>query len=602
MILQFYGAKQNHIKNTLFEIHIRPTSMTITFVTAFFNIYANPVHNRDVEWRFQHFRKLAETGIQLAVICSPDDSVYFENILIQYPNVRVIQYIYLQDTWTFRVCDEIEKEIGEPMKLPATRNPDKDTREYILLMNSKAEFLKIAVDKNPWGSTHFAWIDFNIFHVFKKEAYVKLFLSTLAKRTLAPSFLTLPGCWGREYYHEPYLLNDIQWRFCGGFFVGSADRIRGFYQCHKENFPTFLREKRHLVWEVNMWSYYENTYGLQFHWYKGDHNESILDINARHMSKRLADAPSCRHIKYTYPQIESYIPTSTSFIVHHGRGVLNTRFVNYFIQPDGSYLIRDDNGYLRTRNFCSVLSNEDTTCMPDFFREMHDPDASALVSHGGNIYGLEDIRLYELRGELRFVATSVNYSGVGKSRIVIGKYNIPWSDEQRGEYSDFRVLVPPEGNDWYEKNWIPIQPIGSAENPGDEFFIYKWFPFEIGVIRPENNQLEIVQRWEHHTPMFAHVRGSSIFMECEEGRLGVVHFSYEGHPRNYYHMLVLLDKVTGLPLKYSEYFYFNDITIEFCIGFMVYNNVYHFWISNFDRDPELITVNVDELPLLYTFE
>ena len=198
------------------------------------------------------------------------------------------------------------------------------------------------------------------------------------------------------------------------------------------------------------------------------------------------------------------------------------------------------------------------------------------------------------------MATSVNYSGVGKSRIVIGKYNIPWSDEQRGEYSDCRVLVPPEGNDWYEKNWIPIQLTGT-ESPTDEYFIYKWFPFEIGMIRPENNQLEIMKRWEHHTPMFAHVRGSSIFMECEDGLLGVVHFSYEGHPRNYYHMLVLLDKVTGLPLKYSEYFYFNNITIEFCIGFMVRDAVYRFWISNFDRDPEMISVDANELPLLYTF-
>jgi hypothetical protein len=573
--------------------------MSITFVTAFFNIYSHAFQNRDTEWRFQHFRKLAETGIQLAIICSPDDSMYFENILIEFSNVKIIQYIYLRDTWTFRICNEIEKEIGQSILLPNTRNPNKDTREYILLMNSKAEFLKIALDKNPWGSTHFAWIDFNIFHIFKKEAYVKLFLSTLSKRTLAPSFLTLPGCWGREYYHEPYLLNDIQWRFCGGFFVGSADRILDFYMCHREHFPAFLREKRHLIWEVNMWAYYENSCGLTFDWYKGDHNESILDMNARNMSIRLSDAPSCQHIQYSYPTMSPYIPTSTSLIVHHGRYIINTRYVNYFIQPNGSYIIYDENAYLRTRNFSSEI--DPITCVPTFFREMHDPDETTLVSHGGNIYGLEDIRLYELRGELRFVATSVNYSGVGKSRIVIGKYNIPWSDEQPGGYSDCRVLLPPEGNDWYEKNWIPIQPVGT-ENLTDEFFIYKWFPFEIGVLRPDNNRLEIIQRWEHHTPMFAHVRGSSTFMECESGLLGVVHFSYEGHPRNYYHMLVLLDKVTGLPMKYSEYFYFNNITIEFCIGFMVRDGVYYFWISNFDRDPELITIDECDLPLLFDFQ
>jgi hypothetical protein len=58
----------------------------ITFVTAFMNIYETPFQNKDVEWRFRHFKKIAETGIQLGVFCSPDCSEYMEQLVAEFPN------------------------------------------------------------------------------------------------------------------------------------------------------------------------------------------------------------------------------------------------------------------------------------------------------------------------------------------------------------------------------------------------------------------------------------------------------------------------------------------------------------------------------------
>jgi hypothetical protein len=101
--------------------------------------------------------------------------------------------------------------------------------------------------------------------------------------------------------------------------------------------------------------------------------------------------------------------------------------------------------------------------------------------------------------------------------------------------------------------------------------------------------------------MFSNIRGSTPLVETPAGFVGVVHFSYEGSPRRYYHMLVLLEKDTLRPLKYSDFFVFNQASIEFCIGFTVANNEYHFWISNFDRDPERMSINVDKIPLKFDF-
>ena len=568
---------------------------SITYVTAFMNIYNTPFQNKDVEWRFRHFKKIAETGIQLAVFCSPDCYNYMEELVTEYPNIKIIQYMDLKDTWTYQLCDQIEATIGEPLALPNSRNSDKDTREYIILMNAKTEYLKIAIESNPWSSTHFAWIDFNIYHIFQgREQYVYEHLICMSQRTMAPYFLTLPGCWNKEHVNEEFLMNDICWRFCGGFFIGSADRVLEFHKCYQDYFENFLINKKKLIWEVNFWAYLELRHGLSVIWYPGDHNERILEISVKNMALCLSQLSSCTHITYEYPDHGDYIPTSTSYLNYNGLDIINTRFVNYWLHPNGAYWIKDPDSYIRTRNFYSPLNNDGL--LPLEFKEMTESE-SGLQCNGGHIYGLEDIRLYEREGKINFIATNINYSGLGKNRMVKGLYDI-----DNGLILSADVLIPPDPNSWCEKNWIPLVNYGDANN---EYFIYKWYPLEIGVLQPfeesSKKQLQIDKTWHHKTPFFSNVRGSTPFIECNEGLLSVVHFSYEGSPRNYFHMLVLLEKETMMPLKYSEFFFFNNMSVEFCIGFMIRDNKYHFWISNFDRDPELMTVDISEIPLLFNF-
>ena len=602
----------------------------ITFVTAFMNIYQTPFQNKDVELRFRHFKKIAETGIQLAVFCSPDCSEYMNELIREFPNIKIIEYMNLQDSWTYKLCHEVEAKLGEPLALPNTRNIEKDTREYIILMNTKTEYLKMAIEKNVWSSTHFAWIDFNIYHIFQgveREQYVFEFLKSMSQRTMHPYFLTLPGCWGKNNVREEFLMNDICWRFCGDFFIGSADRVLEFHKCYLDYFADFLLSKKKLIWEVNFWAYLELHHGLSVIWYPGDHNERILEISVKNMSMRISDLPSCQHIKYEYPDYGDYIPTSTAYLNYKGLDIINTRFVNYWLYPNGGYWIKDPDGYIRTRNFYSPLDSE--TLLPREFKEVEE-SKSGLKCFGGHIYGLEDIRLYEKGGDIHFIATSINYSGLGKNRMVKGRYDVTSEDITSSNITsvssnidlvDAEVLIPPDANSWCEKNWIPLANFYGDESTNDEYFIYKWNPLEIGVLcshssedesnsdnsekreneKKKEKQLKIVKTWKHNAPLFSNVRGSTPLVECDKGLICVVHFSYEGGPRNYFHMLVLLEKKTLMPLKYSEFFFFNNMSVEFCIGFTIRNDKYHFWISNFDRDPELIIVDIVEIPLLFDF-
>jgi hypothetical protein len=87
------------------------------------------------------------------------------------------------------------------------------------------------------------------------------------------------------------------------------------------------------------------------------------------------------------------------------------------------------------------------------------------------------------------------------------------------------------------------------------------------------------------------LKGSSAFIEYKGELIGVTHFSEDAMPRRYFHMLIVLDKTTYAPIRYSKPFVFEKVGIEFCIGFDACGDKYRFWISRFDRDPVLFEVN-----------
>jgi hypothetical protein len=119
---------------------------------------------------------------------------------------------------------------------------------------------------------------------------------------------------------------------------------------------------------------------------------------------------------------------------------------------------------------------------------------------------------------------------------------------------------------------------------------------EIGEI-DETNKLKIVREYQINTPLFERVRGSTVFLEVGNELIGVVHFSEETVPRKYFHMLVVLEKHTFRPLRYSEPFVFQHIGVEFCTGFFIEHELdkYVFWVSKMDREPAMISINRDKI-------
>jgi hypothetical protein len=174
--------------------------------------------------------------------------------------------------------------------------------------------------------------------------------------------------------------------------------------------------------------------------------------------------------------------------------------------------------------------------------------------------------------------------------MIIGDYDII-----NYTYNNCKIVQPPKKTDC-EKNWIPII------KDNQEYFIYKWSPFQYGKINPDNNQLEIIYSYEINSPEFDRIRGSTVFINDDNNEflIGVVHFSEEFFPRQYFHMLVQLDKETLQPIYFSEPFCFQHYGVEFCIGFTIKDDKYIFWISKMDNDAIMVTIDKKEIPIVNT--
>jgi len=281
-----------------------------------------------------------------------------------------------------------------------------------------------------------------------------------------------------------------------------------------------------------------------------------------------------------FQPIGDYNPTSTSFCKRQdGKYHVNVRYVNYRIQPDGSYMmfengILDRHHAVRTMNYECIMDSNFNIISPLQLMNMED-----TPKHHSHIKGLEDVRIFMKENQLHYIATTMEYSYNGKIRQHIGKYSI-----QNHRFENSRSIKPPRDSDC-EKNWIPYK-----ENK----IIYAWCPFQIGSISSDSDTLVIESNQE--TPyFFSNVRGSSTLVE-EGGYLwGLVHIVMYEQPRKYYHMVVKIDLTSDKLVAYTNPFYFVNNAIEYCLGLEKRGDIFYSFISQNDANPIFVEWNISDL-------
>lgn len=199
-----------------------------------------------------YFDKLVETNISIVLFLDKQFDWTFPSNVVVYP-------VSLEECW-------VSTHIPKDVTLSKFRKDN--TREYMMIQNSKPEFLYKASQINPFQTEWFAWIDFGIVHVFKTPETT---LERLKKLEIPDKKgVYMSGIWPAIMPYENYLFG-VCWRFAGGFVVAHKDLIHPFLlSCQRrilERLPEF-------TWEVNIWADLEHTFPIK--WLPAEHNDSII--------------------------------------------------------------------------------------------------------------------------------------------------------------------------------------------------------------------------------------------------------------------------------------------------------------------------------------
>ena len=243
--------------------------MTLTYITGFYDIYNDRTGVKSIEKYMNNFKKLVDSDVKICCFVSKSNSDNIREAIKGYNNVYLVDDVEFEDLQVYNYSN-----VGP---LPEERNSLKDTVKYMMMMNCKMELLMRGMKLNPFNSTHFAWIDFSIYHVFKDSERVNRQLRQMCFRDLAAQCLHFPGCWDRGVGIDS-IHSRINWRFCGGFYMGDAVSLKRVYDACVQYLADYVARNNRLVWEVNIWALVEKEMGVSFGWYKADHNESIIDV------------------------------------------------------------------------------------------------------------------------------------------------------------------------------------------------------------------------------------------------------------------------------------------------------------------------------------
>jgi hypothetical protein len=243
--------------------------MPLTFVTAFMELNEPFQREGYKDQLLSNFKRIADTGIQIHVFLSPGLVEAFQQVVASRNTLRITPLSFD----SLKICQWLE---GQHLQLPAVRSPNKDTRNYMILMNAKAECIYRSIALNPFQSSHYAWIDFGIGHVFRDWPACLKQLEYISNADFQDTCLAFPGCWESGRDIENTFLR-INWRFCGGFFIGGSESLINLYQLYCQHFISIVKTHG-LTWEVNVWHWLEHHHGWKPTWYAADHNDSILQI------------------------------------------------------------------------------------------------------------------------------------------------------------------------------------------------------------------------------------------------------------------------------------------------------------------------------------
>jgi hypothetical protein len=183
-------------------------------------------------------------------------------------------FIYREDfknTYFYSYLDKI-KELQKGFTLV---NGDKqhETPHYIILNNNKFHFMEKAIDVNPFGSSHFIWIDFGINHVAKSPEKIHEWINNIPNKI-------------KQLCINPYIEKDDRKEFfqyiyhhtAGGLFSGDIPHMKEYIQLFKNKIEEVYSQGWYQIDEAIMTMVQRDNPHL-FEYYYGDYEGIVANYD-----------------------------------------------------------------------------------------------------------------------------------------------------------------------------------------------------------------------------------------------------------------------------------------------------------------------------------
>lgn len=288
---------------------------------------------------------------------------------------------------------------------------------------------------------------------------------------------------------------------------------------------------------------------LQLIW-SGHMKDNVFE-NYKFYHLKLADLPGVKTIDFTETvskmiggREDTFVSSSPSLIKMGGGYLMNVRYVNYKIYPDGSYKFMHDDGKITTLQKTVILGSDFGTLQSSWIDKVEDMSL--------RYQGVEDVKVF-LDGKKLVYLGTVEHPTTHNVTVGYGVYD---SDMLKPT-----ACVSPTGNGC-EKNWVFC-----SDGEGRTHVVYSWSPLTIGHLEGDRF---ITDTQDKEVPtFFKDVRGSTNGFTYGDDIWFLCHVVHHSSPRHYYHVLVVLDKMTLNFKRHSILFKFNGRPIEYALGLIV---------------------------------
>jgi len=241
---------------------------SITYPTTFVTAFIRDVNqNRSLTDYIEFGKKLLREDVPKVVfIDNRSYTDFFANGT--YPNTEFIMFEI-----TDMYLDKLRPLITD-FNLE-TENPNKDTMNYIFVQCYKTEWVRMAIEKNVYGSQQFIWIDFGIFHMIRNENVLKNGLIQMSTKSY--NKLRIATCKFREYVCPYNVYKRLTWNFAGSVFGGDIKSLTTFADITKEKIINTINEKQTIMWELCVWYLIKDVVPDLYDCYICGHDFRILE-------------------------------------------------------------------------------------------------------------------------------------------------------------------------------------------------------------------------------------------------------------------------------------------------------------------------------------